>query len=207
MYTFLGKESILTFINTYNYSEMSNVKYRVREYNPTANQSGTHSHYAETVINNEIDNVELAQKIAARTGFKPYECQAIVAAIADIVSEEVLESNRISLANEKGTKMLSIYPKVSGSVSDNDILRETTAAHAVDPSVVIRNKAEESDLTPDRLSWTLGSTVGIKFSKEFALAKQAKKVKVVATDTVIPADPGTNNGGGNHNPNDNGELG
>ena len=37
MYTFLGKESILTFINTYNYSEMSNVKYRVREYNPTAN--------------------------------------------------------------------------------------------------------------------------------------------------------------------------
>ena len=186
---------------------MSNVKYRVREYNPTANQSGTHSHYAETVINNEIDNVELAQKIAARTGFKPYECQAIVAAIADIVSEEVLESNRISLANEKGTKMLSIYPKVSGSVSDTDILRETTAAHAVDPSVVIRNKAEESDLTPDRLSWTLGSTVGIKFSKEFALAKQAKKVRVVATDTVIPADPGTNNGGTNPNPNDNGELG
>ena len=176
---------------------MSKVKYRVREYNPTANQSGTHSFYAETVINNEIDNAELAQKIAARTGFKSYECQAVIAAIADIVAEEVLESNRISLANEKGTKMLSIYPKVNGSVSDTDIQRETTAAHAEDPSVEIRTVAQESDLTSDRLSWTLGATVGIKFSKQFSLNKQAQKVKVVATDTVIPNDTDPSNQGGN----------
>ena len=187
---------------------MSKVKYRVREYNPTANQSGTHSFFAETVINNEIDNAELAQKIAARTGFKSYECQAVIAAIADIVAEEVLESNRISLANEKGTKMLSIYPKVNGSVSDTDIQRETTAAHAEDPSVEIRTVAQESDLTSDRLSWTLGATVGIKFSKQFSLNKQAQKVKVVATDTIIPNDTdpsdqggngGGNNGGGDNN--------
>ena len=176
---------------------MSKVKYRVREYNPTANQSGTHSFFAETVINNEIDNAELAQKIAARTGFKSYECQAVIAAIADIVAEEVLESNRISLANEKGTKMLSIYPKVNGSVSDTDIQRETTAAHAEDPSVEIRTVAQESDLTSDRLSWTLGATVGIKFSKQFSLNKQAQKVKVVATDTVIPNDTDPSNQGGN----------
>ena len=188
---------------------MSKVKYRVREYTPTANQSGSHSFYAEAVINNDIDNVELAQKIAARTGFKAYECQAIVAAIADIVGEEVLESNRISLANEQGTKMLSIYPKVNGSVSDADILKETTAAHAADPSVEVRNKAEESDLTPDRLSWVLGSTVGIKFSKQFALNKQAQKVRVVATDQAIANDndpTNGNNGGGNNNPN-NEEIG
>lgn len=193
---------------------MSKVKYRVREFNPTPNMTGrTHSFYAEAVINNDIDNAELAKKIAARTGFKSYECQAVIAAIADIVGEEVLESNRISLANEQGTKMLSIYPKVNGSVSDADILKETTAAHAADPSVPIRNKAEESDLTADRLSWVLGSTVGVKFSKQFGLQKQAQKVKVVATDQAITNDDDPNNqgggnpGGGNPNPNDNGELG
>ena len=184
---------------------MSQVKYRVREYAPTGNQPGNHSFFAEVVVNNEIDNAELARKIAARTGFKSYECQAVIAAIADIVSEEVLESNRISLANEQGTKMLSIYPKVNGSVSDADILRETTAAHAADPSVEIRSVATEDDLTPSRLSWVLGSTVGIKFSKQFAIQKSAKKVRYVPTDVVIPSEDennaaggGENNGGGNN---------
>ena len=167
---------------------MSKVKYRVREYNPTENQNGSHSYFAEVVINNEIDNAELAQKIAARTGYKSYECQSIVAAIADIVKEEVLGSNRITLSDEKGVKMLSIYPKVNGSVSDTDIERETTAAHAADPSVPIRTKAEESDLTTSRMSWVLGSTMGVKFSRQFALNKQAQKVKMVATDTAISND-------------------
>lgn len=176
---------------------MSKVKYRVREYTPTANQSGSHSFYAEAVIDNDIDNAELAKKIAARTGFKSYECQAVIAAIADIVGEEVLESNRISLANEQGTKMLSIYPKVNGSVSDADILRETTAAHASDASVAIRNQADESDLTPDRLTWVLGATVGVKFSKQFSLSKTAQKVRVVATDQAIANDADPTNQGGN----------
>ena len=184
---------------------MSNVKYRVREFNPTANQSGTHSFFAEAVINNEISNEELAEKIAARTGFKSYECQAVIAAIADIVSEEVKASNRVSMCNEKGVKMLSIYPKVNGSVSDADILKETTAAHALDPSVQVRNVAEESDLTANRMNWVLGSTVGVKFSKLFALGKKAKKVRMVATDTAIandddPTNPGSGTGG-NNNPN------
>ena len=46
----------------------------------------------------------------------------------------------------------------------------------------------ESDLTADRLTWTLGATIGIKFSKQFAMNKQAQKVKFVATDTAIPND-------------------
>ena len=37
---------------------------------------------------------------AARTGFKGYECQAVVAAIAGIVAEEVREGNRITLSDE-----------------------------------------------------------------------------------------------------------
>jgi len=70
-----------------------------------------------------------------------------------IISEEVLESNRISLADHTGTKMVSIYPKVNGSVSDADIERETTA--------------EESDLTTDRLNWVLGATIGVKLAFPF----------------------------------------
>ena len=178
---------------------MAKNKWRAREYTPSGNMTGSHSFYGEAVIDNEIDNRELAAKIAARTGFKSYEVQAVVAAIADIVLEEVMESNRISLSDEQGTKMVSIYPKVTGSVSDEQILKETTAQHALDASVPVRTVAVESDLTPDRLTWTLGATIGIKFSKQFALKKQAQKVKFVATDTAIPGEetsPGTSEGGG-----------
>ena len=178
---------------------MSKVKYRVREFVPKGQQSlGNHSWFAEVVINNDVDNDELAKKIAARTGFKSYECQAIVAAIADIVAEEVLESNRVSLANEQGTKLVSFYPKVTGSISDADVQKN----QAKYPGKTV---AEESMLTPDMLTWTLGATVGIKFSQQFALNKQAQKVKTVSaaadddegggTTTPDTPDPGTGGGG------------
>lgn len=61
---------------------MSKVKYRVREYNPTSAQHGSHSFFAEAVINNEITNNELADKIAARTGVKAYEVTTVIAALA-----------------------------------------------------------------------------------------------------------------------------
>ena len=153
---------------------MSKVKYRVREFVPKGQQSlGTHSWFAEVVISNDVDNAELARKIAARTGFKAYECQAVVAAIADIVAEEVLESNRVSLANEQGTKLVSIYPRVSGSVTDADVQNNQDKYPG-------KSVAEEGMLTPDLLTWTLGATVGIKYSQQFALNKQAQKVKTVS---------------------------
>ena len=155
---------------------MSKVKYRVREFTPTPQQSmGVHSWFAEVVINNEIDNDELAKKIAARTGFKSYECQAVIAAIADIVAEEVLESNRVALADEKGNKLVTIYPKVNGSVSDNEVQANQTKYPG-------KSVAEEEMVTPDILNWTIGATVGIKFSKQFAIDKQAQKVKTVSAD-------------------------
>ena len=40
------------------------------------------------------------------------------------VAEETLEGSRISLANEDGTKLVSIYPKVSGSISDAQVQAE-----------------------------------------------------------------------------------
>jgi len=183
---------------------MAKTKWRCREYTPAGNMTGSHSFYAEAVINSDLTNEDLASRIQARTGFKSYEVQAIIAAVAEVVAEEVLESNRVTLADSKGTKMVSIYPKVSGSVSDADILKETTEAHEADPKIAIRSVAEESDLTADRLIWTLGATMGVKYSKQFAHDKQAQKVKFVGTDTAIPNDDepeepgntGGNTGGG-----------
>ena len=169
---------------------MSKVKYRVKEFVPTGQQSlGTHSFYAEAVISNEIDNAELAKKIAARTGFKAYECQAVIAAIADIVAEEVLESNRVSLATEQGIKMVSIYPKVSGSITDEEVRANP---EKYDGATV----AQEKYLTPDLLKWTLGATIGISFSQDFAFHKHAQKVEVVTADAPAPDSGGDNQGGG-----------
>jgi hypothetical protein len=49
----------------------------------------------------------------------------------------------------------------------NDIERETTAAHTANPSVPVRTRAEESDLTTDRLNWVLGATIGVKLAFPF----------------------------------------
>ena len=125
-------------------------------------------------------------------------------AIADIVAEETLEGSRISLANEDGTKLVSIYPKVSGSISDAQVQAEPEKYNNA-------QVATEDMLTPDLLSWTLGATIGIKYSKQFALNKQAQKVKYVATDIVAeepetPSGGGDNNGGNNGGGNQGGEL-
>lgn len=167
---------------------MAKVKYRIKEFTPTDNQVGGHSWYANAVIANEVSNTDLAELVAARTGYKSYECQSIIAAIGDIIKTQVLFSNRVTLCDEKGVKILSIYPRVQGSVSDLEIERITTAQHALDPSIPIRTKAEASDLTADKLNWTLGSTVGVKFSKQFALDKKAQRVDVTANDTIVPND-------------------
>ena len=174
---------------------MSNVKYRVREFTPTQNQGGTHSFYAEAVINTDITSVELAKKIAARTGIKSYEAQAVIHAIADIVAEETLEGSRISLNNEGGTKLVTIYPKVTGSISDKDVQANPEKYNGA-------QVATEDMLKPEMLQWTLGATIGIKYAKSFALNKQAQKVKFSATD--VPAEPtegddtgNTGNTGGN----------
>ena len=66
--------------------------------------------------------------------------------------------------------------------------------------------AEESMLTPDTLTWTLGATVGIKFSKEFAIHKQAQKVKTVTAadeEDEEPEQPVTPSGGGDNTGGDN----
>ena len=75
--------------------------------------------------------------------------------------------------------------KVNGSVSDADIERETTAAHTADPSVPVRTRAEESDLTTDRLNWVLGATIGVKFSKQLAIAHFRRDSAILKSDFGI----------------------
>ena len=104
------------------------------------------------------------------------------------MAEETLEGSRISLANEDGTKLVSIYPKVSGSISDAQVQAEPEKYGGA-------QVATEDMLTPDLLQWTLGATIGIKYSKQFALNKQAQKVKYVATD-IVAEEPETPSGGG-----------
>lgn len=170
---------------------MSKVKFRVREYTPTAKQGGSHSFYAEAVVSTDITAVELAKKIAARTGMRSYEASAAIYAMADIIAEETLEGSRINIGNEDGTVLVSIYPKVSGSISDAEVLANPQKFNNA-------KKATEDMLTADRLKWTLGATIGKKYSQQFSLNKQAQKVKYDAADVVADEDAtgtGTDTGG------------
>ena len=150
---------------------MPKVKWCASEFTPTANQIGmSHSFSAKIVINSDIDGDTLADRVAKRSGFKDYECKAVMAAFAEIIQEETLESNRVSLCNTKGEKVVSIYPKVQGSVSDKDVVANPDKYPG-------KTVAEESMLTPEMLTFSLGATVGVKFSKKFAIEKQAQKVQ------------------------------
>ena len=167
---------------------MPKVKYCVTEFTPTANQVGmSHSFSAKAVINSDIDGDTLAERVAKRSGFKDYECKAVMAAFAEIIQEEALESNRVSLCNTRGEKVVSVYPKVTGSISDKDV----QAAPDKYPGKTV---AEEGMLTADMLQWSLGATIGIKFSKKFAIEKQALKVQGKNL-TVIDDDGGSTQGG------------
>ena len=147
---------------------MANVKYRLREYNPKAGQSGTHSFYAEAVIDNIIDNRALAKKIEARGISRAAEIKSILEEAANIILEECAENNRVQLESGEGV-LISIYPRVKGSISDADVL--------ANPDLYDNAQAAtEEMLTADKLNWSLGASVGIKFSKAFALNKKAQKV-------------------------------
>ena len=99
---------------------MAKVKYRIREFKPTANQTGGHSVYAEAVVDNIITNKELAKKVESRTGMRAYEVLTALSAVAEIILEETAENNRIQLESDGGA-LVSIYPQCAGSVSDKDV--------------------------------------------------------------------------------------
>ena len=172
---------------------MPNVKYRVREFTPKANQAGSHSFFAEAVVDNIIDNRALAKKIEARGISRASEIKSILEEAANIILEECAENNRVQLESGEGV-LISIYPRVKGSISDADVLANP---EAYDNAQV----ATEEMLTAEKLNWSLGASVGIKFSKAFALNKKAQKVAYNPTQqAAAPAEdePSTPSGGDNN---------
>lgn len=168
---------------------MANVKYRVREFTPKPNQNGSHSWFAEAVVDNVIDNKALAKKIEARGISRAAEIKSILEEAANIILEETAENNRISLESGEGV-LISIYPRCKGSVSDADVL-----AHPEDYDNA--TVAKEEHVTAEKLQWSLGASVGIKFSKQFAMNKQAQKVAYKPDQTTAEPEP-SNPGGGNN---------
>jgi hypothetical protein len=180
---------------------MAKVKYRIREFKPSANQTGGHSFYAEAVVDNIITNKELAKKVEARTGMRSYEVQTALAAIAEIIMEETAENNRIQLESD-GAALVSIYPTCSGSVSDKDV--------QANPEKYDGATAATADmLTADKIKWTLGATIGRKFSALFSMNKQAQRVDYNEGQTPAVPDDTTGGseqtGGGTQGGNDDGE--
>ena len=54
-------------------------------------------------------------------------------------------------------------------------------------------------LTADKIQWSLGATIGRKFSKQFALNKQAQRVDYSATqEPAVPSESGEDSGGDNN---------
>lgn len=175
---------------------MAKVKYRIREFVPTANQTGGHSFYAEAVVDNVITNKELAAKIAARGISRPSEIKMILEEAAAIILEETAENNRIQIESGDGGALISIYPSCSGSVSDKDVLANPEAFGGA-------TTATADMVTADMIKWTLGASVGRKFANQFAINKQAQRVEFNASqEPAAPSDQsntgtGGNTGGGN----------
>lgn len=176
---------------------MANVKYRLREYTPKAGQSGTHSIYAEAVIDNIIDNKALAKKIEARGISRAAEIKAILEEVSNIILEETAENNRVQLESGDGV-LISIYPRCKGSISDAEVQAHPDIYNGA-------QAATEEMLTADRLTWTLGASVGIKFSKQFAMSKQAQRVAFNPNQEAADPNAGSGSQGGNGD-DDNTEL-
>ena len=149
---------------------MATIKYRKRELVPSQNQVGmSHCWFAESVIVNELDTVEISRLIEARTGVRRYEAQSVLASFVELINEECSQSMRIKLTDEKGQKFVSIYPKVSGSISDKEVQANPQKYEGA-------TVATEAMLTPDMLTVTLAATVGVNASKQFAENANIQKV-------------------------------
>ena len=176
---------------------MATIKYRKREFTPNQNQPGmTHCWYVESVIVNELDTIEISRLIEARTGVRRYEAQSVLASFVELINEECSQSMRIKLTDEKGQKFVSIYPKVSGSISDKEVQANPQKYEG-------RQTAQESDLTADMLTVTLAATVGVNASKQFAKNSHIEKATAL-TNSVADEDE---EGGASSNPNQGGGNG
>lgn len=172
---------------------MAKNKFRVMEFTPTANQQGSHSVYAQAVVDNVITNKELAKKIEARGISRAAEIKSILEEAANIIIEEVRENNRVQLEADGGV-LVSFYPTATGSVSDKDVQQHPDKYPG-------KTVATADMLTADMITWALAASVGRNISKQFALQKQAERVDYNASQT--PADPTADTGGSDSGSGDN----
>ena len=177
---------------------MATIKYRKREFTPNQNQQGmSHCIYAESVIVNELDTIDISRLIEARTGVRRYEAQSVLASFVELINEECAQSMRIKLTDEKGQKFVSIYPKVSGSISDKDVQANPEEYGGA-------TVATEAMLTTDMLTVTLASTIGVNASKQFAENSSIQKVSATIAgladeEEEAPAENSASQNGGNQN--------
>ena len=164
---------------------MANVKYRLREYNPKAGQS------AAAGRGGGAD----AKKIEARGISRAAEIKSILEEAANIILEETAENNRVQLESGDGV-LISLYPRWKGSISDAEVQAHPELYNGA-------QVATEEMLTADKLTWSLGASVGIKFSKQFAMNKQAQKVQYNPSQQT--AEPEENQGGNGGNQGGGGE--
>ena len=172
-------------------------KYRIKEFTPKPSQVGmSHSFHAEAVVDNIITNKELAKKIEARGISRAAEIKGVLEEAANIIMEEIAENNRVQLESGDGV-LVSIYPNCSGSISD--------ATVQANPEKYNNAQVATADmLTADMLTWTVGATVGRKFSKEFSLRKNAQQVPYNPTqEPAVPSDEPTTPSGGDNTPDPN----
>lgn len=164
---------------------MAKVKYRVREYTPHGNMPGAHSLYAEAVVDNVITTSELAKKIEDRHVGNAAIIQAILWVAADVILQECAENNRVQLETSEGGSLVSIYPKVQGSISDAEVQADSAKYGGA-------TVATKEMLTPARLRWSLGATVGINYSRQFDQSKSAVEVPYNPGQTTADPDATTN---------------
>lgn len=184
---------------------MAKVKFRVREYTPHGNMPGAHSLYAEAVVDNVITTRELAKKIEDRHVGNSAMIKAILEVAADVILEECAENNRVQLETSEGGSLVSIYPKVQGSISDAEV--QADSAKYGGATVATREM-----LTPARMRWSLGATIGINYSRQFDQNKSAVEVPYNPSQTTADPDGTTTptdpvNPGTGTDPNDGGNTG
>lgn len=166
---------------------MAKVKYVVNEFTPNQNQVGmSHSFNARAAVDNTITNEDIAAEVEARGLSRAAEIEAIIKEVANVIIKEVSENNRVQL-EAKGGVLVSFFPKVKGSISDAYV-----QSHQGDPRYQGKTAATEDMLTPDMLTWSLGASVGINFSRQFAQQKNA--VKVAGKNVTVIDDEGNTSG-------------
>lgn len=177
---------------------MAKIKYVVKAYVPTENQQGTNGFYAEAKINDEVTTKDLANKLAPKVAYPAPMIEGILACAADQIAQECLESNRVKLNGSAGKVMVSIYPKVVGSINQTWVNEQITAGNLEAGTIV-----SASLLTRDKLSVVAGASMGTDFSKY--LDQNASLEKYTASAAAdAPSNGGStggntggNTGGGN----------